>query len=93
MKRKEIEITPDQTKEISRRSDYGNARMVGIPADTCWLFLSIMGRISGYSSEAEYDSEFIIAAKKDNGPIVKITDVSLKEMLDCNEKALKFLEK
>jgi len=88
-----VEITPDQTKEISRASGYGDKRMVGVPIDTCWMFLSIIGKISAYSCVAEPDSPLLIAVRKGDGPIVKLTQESLREMIDGHEEALKHLEK
>ena len=93
VKGKKVEITPDQTKEISRISYMANDKLTGIPSGNYWLFLSIQGRISAYSYLAEVNSEYLVAVKKYDGPIVKITDQSLREMLDGNEKALKYLEK
>lgn len=88
-----FEITPDQTKEISRATGYGDKRMVGIPVDSCWMFLSIIGKINAYSFVPEPDSEFLIAIRKSDGPIVKLTEESLREMVEGNEEALKHVEK
>ncbi len=91
--KRRIEIVPDQTKEIYRILDDRNTRLVGIPSDSCWLFLSIQGKISAYSYLAERNSEYIIAAQKYSGPIVKITEESLREMVEDNEKAVRQVEK
>lgn len=88
-KKEKWEITPDQTREISRLTYPANTRLVGIPSDSCWLFQSIQGRISAYSYLAELNSEYLVAVRKYNGPIVKLTPDALKEMLEDHEKALK----
>ncbi len=93
MNKKKVEITPSQTKEISRESYVAKKPLVGIPADSCWLFLSIQGKITAYAYVAEVNSEYLIAVKKYDGPIVKITEASLKEMMQGDEKALKQIEK
>jgi len=93
LNKKKVRITPGETKEISRLSGYGDKRMIGVPVDSCWMFLSIIGKISAYSFVAEPDSEYLIAVKKHDGLIVKLTEESLREMLEGNEEALKHLNK
>lgn len=88
-----VEITPALTKEISRTPKDGSAKMVGIPSDSCWLFPGVQGKISGYSFLAEANSPYLVAIRKYDGPIVKLTEDALRDMLEGNEKALKYVEK
>lgn len=64
---------PKDTKSISRITLEGK-KLVGIPADSCWLFKAESGRINCYSFLAEPGMTHVIAIQDgEDAPIVPLT--------------------
>jgi hypothetical protein len=79
-------ITPSQTISISRTSG-GGKHYVGIPAENCWLFKIVEGKINLYSVLADDMPRFIVAFQKGNGaPIVQLTKENVQAALSDDEK-------
>ena len=86
------EIFPKDTKFVFRMTLEGK-QLVGIPADSCWLFKTVLGKINAYSFLAEEGIEHIIAIQEGSGPIVPLTKENLMPMVITDPKAVKFAEK
>ncbi len=89
-----IIIKPSDTKLIVTMVYRTNERLEGIPADSCWLFKIVKGKINGYSPFAEKD-DFVIAIQKgDEGKIVPLNPSNLIEMVGTDDpKINKLVEK
>lgn len=89
-----ITIRPNDTKLIVTMVYRTNERLEGIPADSCWLFKIVKGKINGYSPFAEKD-DFVIAIQKgDDGAIVPLNPNNLAEMVGTDDpKINKLVEK
>lgn len=87
-------LFPENTKSISR-VDYDGKVLIGIPADSCWLFKCDAGRINSYSFLAEPGINYVIAIQKaGNNPIVPLTKENLKLMIGTDDsKILEFIER
>jgi len=86
-------IFPADTKSISRVTLEGRT-LIGIPADSCWLFLVDRGAINSYSFLAETGTTFIIAIQEGNdSPIVPLTKENLLPMISGDPKANKHASK
>jgi hypothetical protein len=88
-------IKPAETKSISRISELGN-KLVGIPADSCWLFKVQSGKINMYSFLAEETLTYVIAMQIGDGPIMPIkkeTKEILEPIMNDRPRLLKLLEK
>lgn len=83
---------PEHTKEIYRILPDGR-KLAGIPADTCWLFKANSGKINSYSFIAEEDMYHVIAIQKGEGPIVKLDQKNLTDMVNKDPKVLKLIER
>jgi hypothetical protein len=84
---------PSDTKSIYRTT-YAGEKLTGIPADTCWLFMSKAGKINAYSVIAEPGLSYISAIQfGDDGPILPFNKQNLLEMVEDNEKAVQYIEK
>jgi hypothetical protein len=92
--KQKVVIKPTDTREIYRIASWGG-KLVGIPADSCWLFLAIKGKISAYSYLAETGTSSwgsIIAVQKGEGqPILPLNKDNLEEMVADNPEALVML--
>lgn len=94
-------IVPAETQYIVRLDGYNVDRDMddnqtkGTPADSCWLFKAIDGKISAYSALAEnvIDDPFLLYIQKDNGPLIRLTDENLEDMVSTNEKATRQAKK
>jgi hypothetical protein len=99
-------IYADQTLYISTIIDPdANTEVYGVPSDTCWAFKVISGPISVYAksfnyltpgknqNENEFDIPEIVGIQLNDGPIVKLTDDNLKQMVSQDSNALEALEK
>ena len=91
--RKKVNISPSDTKAIFRiRAD--GWKIYGIPADSCWLFLSEPGYINSYSFLAEPGMSYVIAIQDgEDGPIVPLTKDNLLPILGNDPKILKLIDK
>ena len=86
-------IFPKDTKFIYRMTGAG-LQLAGIPADSCWLFKTIRGKINGYSFLAEEGMTYVIAIQQGSeGPIVPLTKENLLPMVSTDPKAVKLAEK
>ncbi|MFM7859343.1 MAG: hypothetical protein ACKO96_47325 [Flammeovirgaceae bacterium] len=94
--KQKIVIKPTDTREISRIAPWGE-KLVGLPTDSCWLFLAIKGKINAYSYLAEKGTSSwgsIIAVQKGEGqPILPLNKDNLEEMVADNPEALTFAKK
>lgn len=99
-------IYTDQTLYISTiADDESNTYAYGVPNDSCWMFKVINGHISVYAKSLDYlaladnlnENEFniseIVGIQLNDGPIVKLTDDNLKQMVGEDANALESLEK
>jgi hypothetical protein len=87
-----ITVTPKETIELFRTNSEGR-KYIGIPADSCWLFLCAKGKINVYSNLPEQNLNFPLAVQQADGPIVPITKQNLIEMVGDHKKALALIEK
>lgn len=91
--RQKLVIKPSDTKEIYRIDETG-LKIVGMPTDSCWLFLAVRGKINGYSYLAEKGTGSLIAIQRGEGsPILPLNKNNLEEMVADNPEALKFAKK
>ena len=90
----QLTLFPSETKSIARTTLDGE-RMVGIPADTCWLFKTFSGKINTYSFLAEPSMLYIVAIQSgEMGPIVPLTKENLLGMVGMNDaKIVRLVEK
>lgn len=89
------DIFPDNTKQIYRETSTGK-KIVGLPADSCWLFKAVTGKINAYSHLAETGYSYIIAIQDgDQEPIIPFTRKNLEAMVGTPEdpKVLSLIEK
>jgi hypothetical protein len=86
-------IKPSETKKVYRYSSAGR-KIVGIPADTCWLFLVEKGKINSYSAFPYEMDPIVVAIQNGSGAIVPLTKASLRAMMNTNdEKLLRLIER
>jgi hypothetical protein len=87
-------IFPGDTKQISRVTSEGRL-IKGLPADTCWLFQSVKGKINCYSFLAEEGYDFLAAMQEgDDGLILPITKNNLMNVMQTqDEKILNLMER
>jgi hypothetical protein len=87
-------IFPGDTKQISRVTPEGRL-IKGLPADTCWLFQSVKGKINCYSFLAEEGYDFLAAMQEGNeGLILPITKTNLLDIMQTqDEKILGLIER
>ncbi len=92
-KKEKREIRPAETKSIYR-INYEGRKLIGIPADTCWLFNVKSGKINMYSflSEEE-DLSFVIAIQSGSDPIVPMNKETLTAIMGEDEDLMKLIEK
>jgi hypothetical protein len=88
---------PGDTQEIYRMTASG-VKISGQPADSCWLFKAVSGKISAYSYLAEVGYSYVIAiqdTEEENQPIVPLTKKNLEAMVGTpeNDNVLKLIEK
>jgi hypothetical protein len=81
---------PADTKSVSRVFE-GVGTLKGIPADSCWLFKIITGRINGYSNVPAYSEYSIIAIQDGEGAIRKLTKDNLSAMIPARSEKLERL--
>jgi hypothetical protein len=99
-------IYSDQTRYISTIIDYeAKTETYGVATDSCWMFKVISGPINLYAKSLDYliptndgdSSELnlyaIVGIQLNDGPIVALTDYSLKQMVGPDAAALKSAEK
>lgn len=89
---KMVIIKPGDTKEVWRKASTGKV-MRGVPADSCWIFKTIEGRINGYSEYSYDDKGFVTRIQQGDGPMVIFTGQNLKKMIASDEEALLLAEK
>ncbi|HEY6436880.1 MAG TPA: hypothetical protein VIY47_09825, partial [Ignavibacteriaceae bacterium] len=87
-----IIIRPIETKAIYRLDKNGE-EIMGMPHDSCWLFLAIKGKIKAYSVTTEFDDPMIAYVQKGDGPLLAISAEILAELMADNEKALTLLSR
>jgi len=85
-------IYPSDTKNVSCTGLDG-VRYSGIPTDTCWLFLSRVGKITLYNYLPGKDYKSTAALQADSGPIVRFCKENVKSMVQQDPEAMKFVEK
>lgn len=84
--------TPSDVKELYVAVSEEES-ITGISKDTCWLFKTTLGYISGYGKTPEPGSKNIIAIQKSKGEIMPFSKELLMEWLKGNDKAIKLAEK
>jgi hypothetical protein len=88
-----IVIKPADTKEVYRLNRHGK-KIIGIPMDSSWAFLSGTGRIRTYSITSDIETPIIGFIQKDeDGTIVPLTKENVEEFVKDNEKALALARK
>lgn len=88
-------VFPSDTKQIYRLTTEGKM-LTGQPADSCWLFKSVTGKINAYSHLAEEGYSYIIAVQDgDRAPILPLTKKNLEAMIGTPDEAriMKLIEK
>lgn len=76
---------PGDTKSVVRKLP-GGGTIKGIPADTCWLFKTIEGKIDAYSHLPVYSEENLIALKLGDGPIQRLNGENLSAIAPPDDK-------
>lgn len=85
------QIRPEDTRVVFLLRDKGG-RLDGIPADSCWLFKAVQGKINGYSVLAEEGYNYLSAMQLgEDGRIVPVTKANLLAMIPEPEEKLKQL--
>jgi hypothetical protein len=74
-------IKPAATRSLSRHTSEGR-QLLGIAADSCWLFQVIKGRINAYYFLSEQSAINISHIQKGTGPIVPFSPDNLKAMTE-----------
>jgi hypothetical protein len=95
-------IYSDQTRYISTIIDYeAKTETYGVPTDSCWMFKVISGPINLYAKSLDYlitsddgnsrelNLYAIVGIQLNDGPIIALTDDSLKQMVGPDATALK----
>jgi hypothetical protein len=94
VKKVKRKIFPNETREI-----YGNSsvhgRMMGIPADSCWLFKAFTGAINSYLSIPIKDYNMVIAIQQGNdGVIIPLNKKNLEAITGTDDpKIVKWLSR
>lgn len=87
-------VKPSDTRTLSRVVDDGRHQILGIPADSCWLFKIIPGQISAYYFLAEEKkNEFVTAVQKADGPIVPFSPQILMDMVGGDPALVKLVNR
>lgn len=74
-------LVPTATKSISRVINKDKL-MVGIPADTCWLFKITTGKINAYSFLPRNNPQHTIAIQQGDGPILPLNAENFLSMVN-----------
>ncbi len=87
-------IVPVETRQVFRINLKTGHKLTGIPADSCWLFKSVRGKINGYSPVAEEGYWLLAAIQQGNdGPLLPITKENVQAMIpEPDEKMKKLIE-
>jgi hypothetical protein len=85
-------IKPSETKSISRVTSEGKM-LIGMPVDSCWLFKIKLGKLSLYSFLAEEDSDFAVAFRQGENPVLPLSKENLLPYMKDDEKLVNLLEK
>ncbi len=93
-KTEKTKVFPADTK-IFECTYVGQGTLLGVPADSCWLFPFWKGRIKTYSSIPFGPTNSVIAIQKDTLSIVAMTKENLLEMVkgENDEKLTRLIEK
>jgi hypothetical protein len=84
-------IYPADTRAIYKVRQDGLLLPVGMPADSCWLFKVVHGKINAYSflpATANLHTGYFKFVQKDNGDLKKLDIEVLKTMVQDNHKAM-----
>jgi hypothetical protein len=85
-------VRPPDTKSISRTTDKGTV-LIGIPADTCWLFKVVVGKLHLYTDRAEENLHFAVAFQEGEGPLLPLTKKGLMPYMKHDEKLVNLLNR
>lgn len=88
---KKQKFIPRKTVGIKLISEDGD--ITGIPADSCWLFKVVKGKINGYAPEPETGIGLSAIQKGEDGSIMLLTKSNLMPMIAGDEKAIKLATK
>ena len=80
-------IRPADTRWLSCITVDG-ADLKGIPADSCWLFHSVKGKINCYAYLAEEGYNYLAAIQQGEGPILPLTKANLLAMVGTQDPKL-----
>lgn len=83
-------LYPKDTRSIAKLGTYGDLFTPGLPADSCWLFKQVEGKINGYTflpTSVNLHSGYFKFVQKDNGALQKLDKDTLHVMMQDNEKA------
>lgn len=88
-------IYPSQTLSLIRLDNSDMPASTGLPADSCWLFPAIEGKLTAYAAlaEDEIDDAFLMYVRQGSGPMIRLTDDNLEAIVKDNENAEKLLKK
>jgi hypothetical protein len=84
---------PEDTKSIVRQLP-GGGDLKGIPADSCWYFKIIEGKIRGYSDVPVWSEDDIVAFSVGDGDILPLTQANFQAIAPAEDKHLeRFIRK
>lgn len=87
----QLKIFPSDTQAIYY--EFSGHLITGVPADTCWLFRMVEGRINVYSPYPTEAREFHVAIQQGGGPIVRLNQENLMPMVSDNLKVMKLVRR
>jgi hypothetical protein len=85
-------IKPRDTKQLICIFSDGS-RIVGFPADSCWLFKVVKGKINGYSFLPIKSQNITAIQAGDNAPIIPLTLSNLLPLIAEDPKAKALAQK
>ncbi|QHL86079.1 hypothetical protein GU926_00905 [Nibribacter ruber] len=94
-----LKIYPKNTRSITKVFTNKKQSVPGLPADSCWLFKSVEGKINGYSylplpqNSAGANSDYFKFFQKGDGKLQVLQQDSLLVMMQDSEKAKNYLKK
>ena len=84
------------TKYISKLGEENEELMQGLPADSCWMFKSVSGKVNAYSflpEQYEVHLGYLKWLQKEDGPFEKVDEATMRELFKDDTEALAMLDK
>jgi hypothetical protein len=89
-------IHPAMTKYISKLGEEKEELIKGLPADSCWMFKSISGKVNAYSflpETFEVHLGYLKWLQKEDGPFEKVDEVTMRKLFNNDTEALTLVDK